>query len=104
MLMTDGCHGATRITVIDSRLMLVRPPVTVLASGYLSACTPRRPARATADLSKRTIVAGPHAWRHGSRPSPSAQAGQELNARGARASPAGIKGGPCGNKGKALRE
>jgi hypothetical protein len=109
--MTDGCHGATGITVIDSRLMLasVRPPqaVTVLASesGYLSACTPRRPARATADLSKRTIVAGPHAWRHGSRPSPSAQAGEELNARGAaRASPAGIKGQPCGNKGTALRE
>ena len=62
--------------------------------------------RATADLSKRTIVAarGPHVWRHGSRPSPSAHAGQDLNARGRDAGPAGIKRQSCGNKGTALRE
>ena len=48
MLMTDGCHGATGlalgITVIDSQLILIRPPDAVLAPGRLSACTPRRPA------------------------------------------------------------
>ena len=32
MLMTGGCHGATGITVMDSRLMLIRPQVAVLAS------------------------------------------------------------------------
>jgi hypothetical protein len=46
MLMTDGCDGATGltlgITVIDSQLILIRPPVAVLAPGCLSACTPRR--------------------------------------------------------------
>jgi hypothetical protein len=87
-VMTDGCHGAAGITVIDSRLMLIRPPVAVLASGCLSACTPLRPAGGQQPTSVSAqdlalswhIVAGPHAWRHGSRPSPSAQAGQELNA------------------------
>ena len=44
MLMTDGTHGATGITVIDGRLILLRPPVAVVAPGCLSACTPRRPA------------------------------------------------------------
>ena len=46
MLMTDGCHGAAGITVIDTRLRLIRSPVqvAVLASGCLSACTPLRPA------------------------------------------------------------
>ncbi len=100
VLMTDGCHGAAGITVIDSRLTgrLIRSRVAVLASGCLSACTPLRPAGNSrgrgGDLSKRTIFPGPHAWRYGSRPSPSAQAGQELNAaRGCCVSPsAGIKG------------
>jgi len=33
MLMTDGCHGATgtHTVIIDSQLMLIRPPVAVLA-------------------------------------------------------------------------
>ena len=44
MLMTDGTHSATGITVIDGRLILLRPPVAVVAPGCLSACTPRRPA------------------------------------------------------------
>jgi hypothetical protein len=32
MLPTDGCHGAAGITVIDSRLRLIRSPVAALAS------------------------------------------------------------------------
>ncbi len=142
-LMTDGCHGAsaTGITVIDSRLILrvirlgpgppracsnfkgavvARPRATsqLTRRGGLRLRRPGATADSDRDLSKHTIVAGPHAcqWRHGSRPSPSAQAGQELNtARGRCASPAGkkdspaagIKGQPrsrrhcqpCGNKG-----
>ena len=35
MLMTGGCHGAAGITVIDSRLRLIRSPVAVVASGCL---------------------------------------------------------------------
>ncbi len=109
MLMTDGCHGAAGITVIDSRLMLIRSPVqvAVLASGCLSACTLHAAAcgQQPTSVSALVIFAGPHAWRHGSRPSPSAQAGQELNgARGCCANPAGKKGQPCGSKWTALRE
>ena len=31
MLMTGGCYGATGITVMDSRLILIRPTAAVLA-------------------------------------------------------------------------
>ena len=108
MLMTGGCHGATGITVMDSRLMLIRPPVAVLASPGLpfslhaAAACGRQPTSVSALFSRP--ARGPHVWRHGSRPSPSAHAGQDLNARGRDAGPAGIKGQPCGNKGTALRE
>ena len=67
MLMTDGCHGATgtHAVIIDSRLMLIRP---LLRSWPISALQLARRGgrRATADLSKRTIIAGcgPHVWRH----------------------------------------
>jgi hypothetical protein len=77
MLMTDGTQSATGITVIDGRLILLRPPVAVVAPGPRAFQLARRGGlRATADLSKRTIVAGtgPHVWRHRSRPSPTARA------------------------------
>ena len=57
MLMTDGTHSATGITVIDGRLILLRPPVAVVAPGAFQLAR-RGGLRATADLSKRTIVAG----------------------------------------------
>ena len=60
MLMTDGTHGATGITVIDGRLILLRPPqaVAVVAPPGAFQLARRGGLRATADLSKRTIVAG----------------------------------------------
>ena len=96
MLMTDGCHGAAGITVIDSRLRLIRPPVAVLGSGCRSACTPLR-LRATADLSKHTIVAGPCLAAR--IPAIAVGAGRA----GAKCRP-GLLRQPCGNKRTALRE
>ena len=63
MLMTDGCHGATGlalgITVIDSQLILTGPQMRSWPRGAFQLAR-RGGLRATAELSKRTIVADPH--------------------------------------------
>ena len=77
MLMTDGTHSATGITVIDGRLILLRPPVAVVApdpvlfSLHAAAACGLQPTSVSALSSRAT---GPHVWRHRSRPSPTARA------------------------------
>ena len=77
MLMTDGTHGATGITVIDGRLILLRPPVAVVTppgvtfSLHAAAACGLQPTSVSALSSRAT---GPHVWRHRSRPSPTALA------------------------------
>jgi hypothetical protein len=100
MLMTDGCHGAAGITCGHRQSAHAHqvpcsscgPGLGLPLSLHAAAACGQQPT----SVSALVIFAGPHAWRHGSRPSPSAQAGQELNgARGCCASPAGIWTAPC---------
>ncbi len=86
MLMTDDTHGATGTTVIDGRLILLRPPVAVVAprrrghrvpfSLHTAAACRLQPTSVSALSSRAT---GPHVWRHRSRPSPTALAAAGLD-------------------------